>query len=768
MQPGDTMEIAGGTYTESGLTIDRSLTLEGEGNVVIAAPPNISPLGAEHLYAQPGLSIIDQPDRVAIKNVSLKDFQASLSDTGGGTLDLVDVNMLGGDAAISNLDSLDVVSDSSMPRTVVIDIVRYAQPFGYAPAAAPPASAPDNLWIEGMSPIDFSGVKNLLFATGAGSHDTISVSPLPDTTVTIDGDDSTPPGAPGNTLQLPTNFYPGSSLTATKDATGISGTWTPGSAQPVSFRHIASLLPGIATQNVPPITGAQGADSGNQVVAKFKDLAADAPAAGDTAEIYWGDNSKSAGTITYDATTGVYSVLGSHAYSQGGSYSIEVSLKTLSGIVLLPDASATITDNTVPHLIPGRFWTLMPRVGESTGSQGIVTFGDGVHLPPSDYSAEIDWGDGTSSTGTISYDPGTWTFEVSGTHVYTQTGVDQILVTVARNGVTAGTLTATASVSDQPLEDTPATLTGTAGVALGGASGTRVATFEEQQSDTANFQATIDWGDGATTSGTVVEKGDLSPPVVNRINWQVDGSHTYAQPGNYVVRVSLIEYGSVVSAIDSTAAITAAPNPSAPNQAFITSIYHNLLNRAADSAGMAYWSAQLDAGFARSRFITDIESSNEYRNDEVQSLYEQYLHRSADPAALAADSRLLAHGMTNEQLATIIISSDEYYSLQGGTLDGFLNALFQDTLGRPIDAIAKNTLEDNRAAGMTRAQLAAIIFGSHEYHADVVKNIYLDLLDRPADAPGDAYWANQLDGGATDEHVMAVIAASNEYSDQTS
>src|SRR6185437_10103088 len=81
VQPGDTMEIAGGTYTESGLTIDRSLTLEGEGNVVIAAPPNISPLGAEHLYAQPGLSIIDQPDRVAIKNVSLKDFQASLSDT---------------------------------------------------------------------------------------------------------------------------------------------------------------------------------------------------------------------------------------------------------------------------------------------------------------------------------------------------------------------------------------------------------------------------------------------------------------------------------------------------------------------------------------------------------------------------------------------------------------------------------------------------------------------------------------------------------------
>ena len=93
----------------------------------------------------------------------------------------------------------------------------------------------------------------------------------------------------------------------------------------------------------------------------------------------------------------------------------------------------------------------MPAVGEGTGGAGIVEFSDSVHLPPSDYSAEIDWGDGTSSSGAISYGPGTWTFEVSADHIYTQTGVDQIVVTVARNGATAGTLTATAAVSDQAI-----------------------------------------------------------------------------------------------------------------------------------------------------------------------------------------------------------------------------------------------------------------------------------------------------------------------------
>ncbi|HVA15141.1 MAG TPA: DUF4214 domain-containing protein, partial [Stellaceae bacterium] len=122
-----------------------------------------------------------------------------------------------------------------------------------------------------------------------------------------------------------------------------------------------------------------------------------------------------------------------------------------------------------------------------------------------------------------------------------------------------------------------------------------------------------------------------------------------------------------------------------------------------------------------------------------------------------------AQGMTDEQLAAIIVSSDEYFALHGGTNDGFLAALFQDALDRPIDAAAKAAFEQYLAAGADRAQIAAIVFGSHEYHAELVQSIYLDLLDRNADASGDAFWAEQLDGGASDEQVSAVIAASDEY-----
>lgn len=219
--------------------------------------------------------------------------------------------------------------------------------------------------------------------------------------------------------------------------------------------------------------------------------------------------------------------------------------------------------------------------------------------------------------------------------------------------------------------------------------------------------------------------------------------------------------GNIVSSVTSTA-IIAAP-PLTPNQQFVSHIYSDLLHRAVDQAGLIFWAGRLDGGLSRELLVLDLEATPEYRQDEVTSLYEHYLHRAAEPAALAADSQLLAQGMTDEQLAAIIVSSDEYFALHGGTNDGFLAALFQDALNRPIEVAAVSWFEQYLAAGGSLAQVAALIFGSHEYHADVVAGIYEQLLDRQPDARGQQYWAGQLDHGVTEEQVIAVIAASDEY-----
>ncbi|MGH7137757.1 MAG: DUF4214 domain-containing protein, partial [Pirellulales bacterium] len=301
------------------------------------------------------------------------------------------------------------------------------------------------------------------------------------------------------------------------------------------------------------------------------------------------------------------------------------------------------------------------------------------------------------------------------------------------------------------------------------------------------FQATIDWGDGSTSTGTVVEQGATPGAPDEHISWQVYGSHTYQQPGTYDVRVSLTEYlsptetANVVSWIGSAATIAASssdtptpilanpppPSPTppslTPNQQFVSNVYSDLLHRPVDPSGLAFWAGQLDGGHSRVQFALDVEATPEFRADEVTSLYEHYLHRAAEPAALEGDSQLLAQGMADEQLAATIVGSDEYFAMHGGTNQGFLNALFQDALNRPIDVSAKAAFEQALAAGATRAQVAAIVFSSHEFHADLVQTVYLDLLDRAAERSGGAYWANQLDNGITDVRLSAAIAASAEY-----
>jgi hypothetical protein len=762
VQPGDTIEIAGGTYTEGGLTIDKSLTLQGEGNVVIAAPPK---------NTQAGLSVIDTPDRVAINNVSL---QNSISDTGGGTLDLVDVKLVDGQSSINDVNQLNVVSASTTPQYVSIAQEVLFVGDGAAAATNSFSGLPDQLWINGGTSagvFTFSGVQNVSFATPAGSQYSISVSPLPDATVTIDGNNSTTPGTPGDTLILPTNFDRGSSLSAAQDSTGISGTWTPTTGQPVHFAHLASLQPGIATQTVGPITGTEDADTGSQVVAKFTSPVVDAIAAGDTANVYWGDESSSTGTITYDSSTGIYSVLGSHTYTEGGDYAVSVDLKTPNGSVILPDSTATITPTTTPHLTPGPSSTI-PLTVEELDTGAVGSFTDSVHLDPGAYSAEINWGDGSSSAGQIAVNELLWSFIVTGDHAYAQTGTDQIAVTVYRDGVAAGTLSATAVVSPaQSVIAYPAqSINATAGADTGNV---MIAGFTDPAGNSAlsAYSADIDWGDGTTSagttsSGTLRSQLDVLPPSVDRTFWQVYGSHAYEAPGTYSIDVTIDENGTQVAAVTSTATITPAATTtttSTPEQRFVANIYHDLLGRTAEAAGLAYWSGQLDSGLTRGQFIADVQHSGEYLQDVVNSLYQHYLHRSAEPSVLGADVNLLAGGLTDEQLASVLVGSNEYFALHGGTNDGFLEALFEDTLQRPIDAGAKAALEQPLAGGVSRAQVAAVVFGSHEYHLDMVNSYYTDLLARPADPVGVGYWGNQLDTGTTDEQVFAAIAASDEF-----
>lgn len=328
-----------------------------------------------------------------------------------------------------------------------------------------------------------------------------------------------------------------------------------------------------------------------------------------------------------------------------------------------------------------------------------------------------------------------------------------------------------AAAAEQPITGLPQALTGTAGVPLGMHAGVGygeviAAIRQAISAGLKTFTAAIDWGDGTATNGNAYLDLSLAADTQHR-TYSVFDVHTYAQPGTYPITVVFSEDGVPEATVTSTATISGTTSTASvggtANQRFVDQVFRDLLGRPADAEGLAAWLAQLDQGMPRSQLVAEIEQSAEYRLDEVTAIYQHYLRRPADSAALEMGSQLLAQGGTDEQLAAIVAGSPEYFALHGGTNAGFLTALFQDALNRPIDVGANAAFGQALAAGASRTQIAAIVFASHEYHAEVVDAANLDLLHRDADIAGQSFWAGRLDAGVTNGELIAAIAASDEY-----
>ncbi|MHB1524650.1 MAG: hypothetical protein ACYCYB_11935, partial [Candidatus Dormibacteria bacterium] len=102
--------------------------------------------------------------------------------------------------------------------------------------------------------------------------------------------------------------------------------------------------------------------------------------------------------------------------------------------------------------ISGSGATLSPAENQSfTG--GAATFTDAnPYAVASQFTATINWGDGTTTSGAIAADPNVYAqFDVSGTHTYTQPGSFPVLVTISDAGGQSSTAQSTATVSSTNL-----------------------------------------------------------------------------------------------------------------------------------------------------------------------------------------------------------------------------------------------------------------------------------------------------------------------------
>jgi hypothetical protein len=93
----------------------------------------------------------------------------------------------------------------------------------------------------------------------------------------------------------------------------------------------------------------------------------------------------------------------------------------------------------------------------------------------------------------------------------------------------------------------------------------------------------------------------------------------------------------------------------------------------------------------------------------------------------------------------------------------FVTQVYTDLLQRPVDATGLAYWDNELDQGVSRQQVVASIENTPEYQAIEVKSIYEQYLHRTPDAAGLSYWTNQLALGATVEQVESGIVGSQEF-----
>ncbi len=162
----------------------------------------------------------------------------------------------------------------------------------------------------------------------------------------------------------------------------------------------------------------------------------------------------------------------------------------------------------------------------------------------SDFIATITWGDGTTSQGTVTANGSGFT--ITGSHNYEE-GSFATLVDV-QSGSLHGSATGRATIADGALTASGVDIHPVEGAAFGGL----VATFADANPNgtASDFTATIIWGDGQTSTGTVV---------ASSAGFDVSAAHTYVEEGTESITVTITDVGGSSATASSTATVADAP-----------------------------------------------------------------------------------------------------------------------------------------------------------------------------------------------------------------
>lgn len=393
---------------------------------------------------------------------------------------------------------------------------------------------------------------------------------------------------PGTFTVDQTIAFSGAPVTATVNGVTISILFDPTPATP-GTPATANVNNASLAVSAFPISGVEGQSIPAGAIASFIDAGGSSgspdPASAFTATIDLLDSSGNtvltvaAASIQQNSNSNSYTVNApalSLAGLEAGTYSLRVTVtKTIAGtsVSAVGAASAVLAD---APLTAGPAVLLTPNTGVQLNDVVVGSFTDAFAAATADeFTAIIDWGDGTpTSIGTV-VATGGGAFDVQGTHRYARPGVFTTKIIVQDDDGSVVNLVGSATVTD-------AAVTGSVrnfNAQEGQNTGTIVlATFTVPNplATVADITATLPangWGDGTPGAPVQLAVQQIGGGPGGAV-FQVLGSHTYAEEGSFAVNITITLNG-VVSTNLTAGTATVADAPLVSNGGTVTGIEGN-------------------------------------------------------------------------------------------------------------------------------------------------------------------------------------------------
>jgi hypothetical protein len=196
---------------------------------------------------------------------------------------------------------------------------------------------------------------------------------------------------------------------------------------------------------------------------------------------------------------------------------------------------------------------------------------------------------------------------------------------------------------------------------------------------------------------------------------------------------------------------------------FVTSLYHNVLNRAPETAGLNFWVGKIQNGMSNVQVATGFWQSIEHRNLEVNIYYQTFLGRTPSAGELSFWVTQMTSGKMGELAVQAQFALSDEFLADNNSPAAFVGALYEDFLGR-APTLSEQASWQNVLATDGPATVTVGIEKSAESYTRIIDNCYITYLNRSADSAGLAFWLNQIQTGRASVGLVAeLILGSAEY-----